>query len=352
MAETTLLKTDAMSVSAINGTADDYDSKRWRKLDQDATIEVLGLLRALPAAATASTLGQSYAVYFPKGLPGELLRRKDGFYQLTKVDEAHHFVENGVLADMKAETLAYSVFQVLSIATQQYYLHEINQQLRDLNAKLDQVLDFLYTDKACELYAEAQAIQSIYQNYASIMRHPEQRLSALQSIQRAKVLAERNAQFYMRDIRRLVEHIDKETRSLRDDLNSYTQTLRLYGICAALEIMLTQNFDESYLAWVEKDLKAHYDQHNINISNLRGFVDAAVKAMKAGKPAILGIAIGGGGVPAEVIQLQKEIDDVLGEQSPVRGFEDTVRSIQKTFSAPTEFRITAEGTVYQKAANG
>lgn len=349
MSNTTLIKLDNISVALAEDNPDLLDTRRWRKLDSDAAIELLGLLHSIPAAATALSMSQ-YKVCFPKGIPANshLLRKANGHFQPTLADENGQFVANAEILDASIQKIAYSVFQVLSIVTQQYYLHEINQQMTDLREKLDQVLDFLYTDKACELYAEAQAIQAIYQNYASIMNHPEQRIIALQTIQHAKILAERNTQFYIRDIGRLSNSVVKEVKSVRDDLNSYTQTLSLYGICSALEILLSQNFDESYLAYIEKDLKTHYDQHNMNISKLKGCVEVAAKALKNEKPAILGIQIGGAPDTAPIDALHAEITEILGDRSPVRGFEDTVRKIQTSFSTPTEYRITENGEVFQK----
>ena len=180
------------------------------------------------------------------------------------------------------------------------------------------------------------------------MQHPEQRVVALQTIQHAKILAERNTQFYIRDISRLANAVVQEYRHIRDDLNSYTQTISLYGVCSVLEIMISQNFDESLLAYIEKDLKSHYDKHNKNISELKGRVDAAVQTLKNGKPAILGIPLGAAPKVEPIEKLQAEILEILGDQSPVRGFEDTIKKIQGTLSAPAEYRITESGEVYQK----
>lgn len=348
MAEKYLMESDEMKISVADDHPDYLDTRRWRRLNSDSAVELSGMIRALPSAAHALDMSRTYTVYFPKGVSGQLLLKKNGHYQATIVNEQHKFVDNAELISNRFDAISYSVFQVLSIATQQYYLHEINQQLTDIRRKLDQVLDFLYTDKACELYAEAQAIQFIYSNYASIMQHPEQRAAALQTIQHAKILAERNTQFYIRDISRLWDHVVQEYCHIRDDLNSYTQTLSLYGVCSVLEIMISQNYDESLLVYMEKELKAHYDKHNKNIAELKGRVDAAVKTLKGGKPAILGIPIGAAPNPEPIENLQKEISEILGDQSPVRGFDDTIKNIRSMLSTPTEYRITEKGEVYQK----
>ena len=348
MAEKDLIKSDEMIISISEDNPDYWDTRRWRRLESSDAIELSGMLQAIPAAAHAFDIGRSYTVTFPKGI-GELLRKNNGHYQATLVNDQHKFVANAELVENRLQAVSYSVFQVLSIVTQQYYLHEINQQLTNLCKKLDQVLDFLYTDKACELYAEAQAIQFIYSNYASIMKHPEQRIVALQTIQHAKILAERNTQFYIRDINGLANSIVQEHRRICDDLNSYTQTISLYGVCSVLEIMISQNYDQPLLSYVESDLKSHYDKHNKNISELKGRVDGAVVTLKAGKPAaILGIQISAAPNPAPIENLQKEITEILGDQSPVRDFNDTIKRIQEAISAPAEYRIAQNGDVYQK----
>ncbi|MBQ6173667.1 MAG: hypothetical protein IJK28_03500 [Clostridia bacterium] len=351
MSDTQLIEYEGFTVSASDEEVDYLDQRRWRKLDSEASFEIVGLLQAIPMAATAFAMSKTYKVFFPKGLPGTMLKKLNGHYQPTKVNAQHRFVENAELVKMNKELVAYTVFSVLSIATQQYYLHEIYHQLSDVQKKLDEVLEFLYTDKACELFAEMQAVISVYQNFASIMRHPEQRIVALQTIQNAKILAERNTQFYIRDILRLSVSIGKEdiTDDLRERLKSYTQTVRLYGVCSEMEIMLSQNFDDSYLGYIEKDLKQHYDKCNADISNVKGRVELAENNARGGKPGFLGIGVV---VDAKAVNkindLKGDITELMGEQSPVKGFQDTVQSIKELYSRPAEYHITEGGEVYQR----
>ena len=89
--------------------------------------------------------------------------------------------------------------------TNQHYLHLISAQLNLIQTQLDHLLDFLYDDKACRIYAEVMAVMSIYRNYSSIMACNEQRIASIQTIQQAKIFAEQNIQFYYRDMNSLVD---------------------------------------------------------------------------------------------------------------------------------------------------
>lgn len=57
----------------------------------------------------------------------------------------------------------------MSIASGQYFLSEINNNLSAINQKADKILEFLYGDKKAELMSEVSFVNFAYQNYNSIM---------------------------------------------------------------------------------------------------------------------------------------------------------------------------------------
>lgn len=316
------------------------DLQKYIKLDDETASKISSLLHMLPDIISSATNGDAYRLEFPEGIAGVLAAHNDGFLAMLKDPETGKIVSQGTLYPIDGSNLLANVFSTLSVVTNQYYLHQISTQLNMIQTQLDHVLDFLYDDKACRIYAEAMAVMGIYRNYSSIMSCNEQRIASIQSIQQAKIFAEQNIQFYYRDMNNLVNKngpIDK----LRDDLHNYTQSINLYGICATTEIVLSQNYDETYLTHVENDLRAHVTQHNQSVAKLQG------KLEKSMSPAP-GLPIFQQKVDPKVKELVKEISSILGDKSPVKGFEDIIRQIRSSMTSKTEYIVEKNGAVYQR----
>lgn len=340
--KTRLIDSPSVTLDAIPDLFDFSKDGRYIKLDASSAAKISGLLQIIPGTIAGKALSGAYHVEFPKGASGVLAAHNGGFLPQLRNPETGQIVAQGTLHPLETAGAMYSLFSTLSVITNQYYLHQISSQLNFIQGQLDRVIEFQYDDKACEIYAEVVAVMGIYHNYASIMSCTEQRIASLQTIQRAKIMAERNIQFYFRDMDKLVSKSGSIDR-IRDDLNNYTQCINLYGICATTEIVLSQNYDESYLSFVENDLRAHVTQHNQSVARLQGKLDK--------KKTVPGI------VPPltakqdqNAIKLIEEISSILGEESPVKGFEDIISKIRASLTTKTEYIIEKDGTVYQKKA--
>lgn len=333
-----LIRTDFMSIEKVSESENYANSDRFIKLDSASANGVSAAIQAIPSAVVGNALSGAYRVEFPKGLSGVLVPHNGGSLAIIRDPVTKHFVGQGTLYSLSDVGMMYSVFSGLSIATGQYFMRKINDNLLDIRAKLDQVLDFLYTDKSCELYAQAQMVFGIYHNCTSIMKCSEQRIASLQTIQRAKILAERNIQFYYRDMNKLASKKDSWD-SLINDLNNYTQAVSLYGVCAVVEIVLSENYDDDFLRYIEADLKRHVEKHHEEVGQLKGMLlnqptAAAVPFMPAQKN------------DARKQNLLKLIDDLLGKDSPVKGYGEVIAQMCNNYNNKSEYRIVPDGSVY------
>jgi len=207
------------------------------------------------------------------------------------------------------------------------------------------VLDFLYNDKECEIYSETMAVLGISRNYTSIMACAEQRTASIQTIQHAKIVAERNIQFYYRDMNKLAKD-SKAVAKLREDLQYYNQVINLYGLCSTLEIVLSQNYDKAYLNYIEEDLKSHVEKHIGSVNYLKAILDGKLEDMQKAGPSFPFVA-----PPKPDPNFQKLIVDVsaiLGDDSPINGLGNTIKQIRKAFTSRTEYVIEPNGAVYRK----
>lgn len=351
----TIIDTDLVKMDKLDEHIDYNSDARFKKIDNRMATHVSGLMQYLPQIEAGKALKGTYRVEFPEGISGVLTQHGNGVLSAIKDPETGKFVGQATFVQNPTSTpIILGVFTGLSIVTSQYFLAQINNNLEEVQKKLDQVLDFLYSDKDCEIYAELQSVRTIYMNYPTIMKADEQRTASISTVQHAKVVAERNIQFYYRDMnRRIMAELegpgmplpdlinmlnDEKTKnlanSLMDDLNSYNQAINLYCICSILEIVLSQNFEESYLDFVEDDLSSHFKAHNIIIGKLDGKLAAL-----ASKKGVF-----------KLNPVLKDVQDLLGEGSPEKKYKDVIGQIRSSYNSKTEFRILEDGSIYQKIA--
>ena len=245
----TILNSDVVKLDKVNEQIDYKRDARFRQIDNRTAAQVSGLLQYLPQTIAGNALNGTFRVEFPEGISGVLVQHGNGYLSVMKDLDNGKFVGQATFVPTSnTAPMLLGMFTALSVVTSQYYLAQINQNLKEVQRKLDQVLDFLYSDKACEIYAELQAVRTIYLNYPAIMKADEQRTASIATIQHAKTVAERNIQFYYRDMnKRVMSELedkgmplpdlmnrlnDDKTKSLAygliDDLNSYNQAINLY----------------------------------------------------------------------------------------------------------------------------
>lgn len=347
-----LISTDAFELEEVDAAADYTYRGKYKLVNPTTAAHLSSLLQYIPQSAQSLAMNKAYRVEFPKGVAGTLVPHENGFLSVMR-GENGKFAGHATFVEMGDYAAMCSVFTALSVATSQYYLHQINQQLTSIQGKLNEVLEFLYSDKACEIYAEARGVYGIYLNYQSIMKCSEQRISALNTVQRAKNIAERNIQFYYRDMNgRLVgkdfkktERDDQPFDRIKDDLSNYHQAMNLFGLCSLMEIVLSQNFDTGYLKYIQEDLKQHIDTHNITIGNLNGKLQAKLMEKPEGK--LVGI-FAKTDDSEKINILVEEATSLLSENSPIRKFEAIIKNIESEYTTHAEYRILGDGTVYQK----
>lgn len=350
-----IIDNNVVKLNRVDEAIDYKTDARFRQIDNRTAAQVSGLLQYLPQAAAGNALKGTFRVEFPQGISGALVQHGNGYLSVMKEPDNGKFVGQATFIPTSESAPALlGLFTALSVVTSQYFLAQINQNLEEVQKKLDQVLNFLYSDKECEIYAEMQAVRTIYVNYPAIMNAAEQRTASIATIQHAKIVAERNIQFYYRDMnKRVMAELedrgmplpdlmnrlnDDKTKSLAygliDDLNSYNQAINLYSICSILEIVLSQNFEDSYLDFIEEDLTSHFKAHNIIIGKLDGKLTALANKKGAGK----------------LSSVMKDVQDLLGEGSPEKKYKDIIGQIRTSYNSKSEYRILEDGTVYQKIA--
>lgn len=140
----------------------------------------------------------------------------------------------------------------------QFFLAQINRELKTMNQNIDKILEFLYSDKKAELISEVSFVKSAYQNYSSIMEHEHQRFATLVNLQEAKKVAIKDIEFYMSDLDSASNtKSGSDITFLVDKMVQIKECLelvmQLYSMSSLLEIYYAQNYNSDYISNIEEN---------------------------------------------------------------------------------------------------
>lgn len=268
------------------------DKIRYKKLELSPSqkIHVSALMQQMQMAAVAGQMAHAYVVVFPKGLPKVLTELRQGGYG-TMIRENGKFVGTASLYAMSAQAFALSVLTAMSAVSGQYFLSRINGELKIINQKLDEILDFLYGDKKAELLSELNFTKYAFQNYNSIMAHEYQRVATITNLQESKKIAMKDIEFYLADLEDEKTKLEKAFQIKK----CLDLAMQLYFMSGLLEVYYTQNCDLSYTQYLREDMSTFIEKCNSRILS----IFSALKGRKAGI--------------ANAINKKKSIDDEAEE---------------------------------------
>ncbi|HBI86069.1 MAG TPA: hypothetical protein DDX71_07290 [Ruminococcus sp.] len=249
------------SIQPHTAATDFRNKDRFAKLD--LTKAQLSLLsqQIMPAIA-ADTLASAYCVRFPQGVPHTLMQYKTGGFGTPIMGDAG-IVGHASLHPLAAQAAVMGVFSVMSVATGQYFLTQINNHLDKMSQKIDKILAFLYGNKKAELISEISYIQYAQQCYSSIMQHDAQRTASIAGIQAANKVAMKDIEFYLYDLLGTVQHekdLKVQAEKAMQIVDSLQLSIQLYVMSSILEVYYSENYDDQYLAYLESSVSEYVDK--------------------------------------------------------------------------------------------
>lgn len=299
----------------------------------------------LPTVATGA-MANAYVVKFPEGLPHTLTALNQGGVG-SMIRENGKFVGSASFYSMSTQAAIMGTFTAMSIASGQYFLSQINNEMRMMNMKLDEILEFLYGDKKAELMAEMSFIKYAYENYSSIMCHEQQRIATITSLQEAKKVAMKDIEFYINDLETTVSSKMKDYAELESRTEKSFQikeslelSQQLFVMSSMMEVYFAQNQDPEYLDSIEKDMLAYIDKCDKRMLGSFSALKGAINGYKAR--------------PMEKIDksvCEKRVSNLVdslngGEEAEMR---KAVRSALHASAKKAEYYLSQEGEVFIKA---
>lgn len=216
------------------------DSTRFKKVEfpEQAGLAANSLLQLVPAQAAADAVSNMYVLRFPKGIHGALLNLNQGGQSTTMVDATGHFAGTASLYKVDpASVAAFQMFSVASFATGQYFLADISSKLTEVNRKLDDLLVFLQASKRTELLSELTFVKYALANYSTIMLSEPQRMATIGNLQRAKIKAVADIEFYTEQLEDSVgaKTNENQARTVLQNKQGIDLASQLYAISTIME---------------------------------------------------------------------------------------------------------------------
>lgn len=267
---------------------DIINNTRYKQIDlKESAVRINEIFQQVPNLVEASKLNKAYIMKIPDGLHGELLHLRQGGYSSALYDNGQ-ITGTGSLYSMKLDAVLISAFSVLSIATGQFFLSNISRQLKEINGKLTEILDFLYSDKLCELEAQYEFLKYAYENYLDIMNSEIQRTATLCNIQNIKKSVYKDILFFTKKISVLFENQSSKKRAdverMYGNYFSFRANLKysliLYCSSCILETFYAQNFSKNYLIWLKENMQKVISECQGMMDKSEGKMDSCLKECK------------------------------------------------------------------------
>ena len=335
-------------IKPCEGVVDLEDTSRYTRLTLSAgqKMQMSAFLQQMPHALASGALSKAYTVTFPEGLPHTLTALKQGGYgSMIRVN--NQFAGSAAFYPIATQAAALGAFTAMSAVTGQYFLAQINGELRIVKQKLDEILDFLYGDKKAELMAEISFVKYAHSNFSTIMMHEDQKKATITSLQAAKKVAMKDIEFYLSDLDSTTKKKAKDYDDLRSVKNkalriknSIEMSRQLYVVSGLLELYYSQNYEKEYIDYVENDMISYVNKCDSRIlsglSSIQGkLTDYKLKPLEKANDR-----------EAIIKEIATEIEPYKdGNDSPIRvAIEKSLRALHKK----AEYYVDNTGNIYMK----
>lgn len=305
------------------------------------------MFSSLPAAfsAVAQTTGKSKVLYeaiYSTGI-GNKLSIKNGITYGNIVNGKGTIVDRVAFKQVgntaQAASSASMMFMALAIMA-------VNKALKDISANQKEIINFLEVDKQTQLKGDLIVLSDIIGDYQHNWNNEQYRANREMQVLDIKRSAEQNILFYREMIekklgKKTIIHLDttKVLNDIQTKFRYYKLALYLYAFSSFLDIMLLENFDESYLNSVGEKINnysAEYDSfYSKSLEDVEKYASSSLQSR-----ALQGIAIAGkfagkqiGKIPDKDNKLKVDDKLILGSDRLGKFNEESIGKTVDSFSS-------------------
>lgn len=254
--------------------------KKVFKVDKDLYGQCNQFLKLIPKACLNSYNGKVFRAHFDDGLG--VLQEAAGpgnYFRGNVVGKNGKFAQSVKWEKLSsAPQVVGGIFTVMSVASGQYFLAEINKDLRKIEREVHQVYQFLENDKKSKLIANEEFLKGIQNSVFSISNNAVQQTATVITIQNIKLNALADIDFYKIQLGNAYARYSKKTKAdevieinkeLGQNIYQYWYALYIYCFSSYLEPVVAKNSDPNYLKTITDDLPSRLKDFNESFDELQ-----------------------------------------------------------------------------------
>lgn len=303
-----------------------------------------------------------YRVIFPAGLPHTLMQYKTGGFGTPIVGEKGGIVGHASLQSVQPQIMLEMTFALMAAATQQYYLASIDSKLSIISRNTNQILDFLYGEKASDLASEISFVRYVADNFTELALSAETRTATLASLQESYKTAVKNIDFYLREIQVRAHRFGAKSSEDVKNIHEFLEMCRnlemsrqLLVLSRILESALIGNFSKSYEKYILDEVILLSNRCNNQLNSCFGSIhNQAASLAKAAANNPFGNDLLGGllGQPAKPgTELKKALDQLNKLEEEYRSDSDSfdrqcLENFLKQFHQEAKILVDTQGNCY------
>lgn len=349
----------AFEITPCESVFDFSDSSRFTKLTLTPAqkLHISALTQYIPSAIASGVMSQSYMAKFPEGLPHTLTALSQGGYGSMIRGADGKFVGSASFYAMSQQAALMGAFTAMALVSGQYFLTQINKEMRMMAMELNDILEFLHGDKKAELISEMSFIKYAYQNYSSIMTHEYQRIATISNLQEARKVAMKDIEFYIGKLDGLLDEpiknitqIDTKVMEVSRYKDELELSQQLFIMSSIMEAYFSQNQDPEYLETIEKEMLAYTKKCNDRLLGYFGELKRCIVNLPTNLPANLLGKMAKSSDENKAEELKRVIDTNTNSLRNGGGSitQEVIHASLYALKKPAECYINSDGEVYMK----
>jgi hypothetical protein len=269
--------------------SEEYDS--YKKISDDDFAKINACFQNVPLKSIndGNYYSGTYKVVYDKGL-GVLQRSaKDPTLfraNIVAPGTNNEITGQALLQELNPSEIISNIFNVTSIATNQYFLARIDNKLESVEKIANKIQSWLEIDKGSQLWADGEYLKEVLDTQY-ISNNESLRQATLVNVQSRRIAALSNIKLYYEQLQNLNLKSTKDNfKELTVKLNEFVNYLSkfwysvyLYELAYYLEVYLSNNTESSFLQKVisemEKIVNMYQEEYDIFRGLIYKYIDEA-----------------------------------------------------------------------------
>lgn len=287
---------DAVGVRVVTElTKFNPEQDGYIKVDKKISGRVDAVLQQLPVLLNKATYGGDvYKVIYDKGLG--VLQKSAQYPGMLLGNVVEPTANNRIKDVARLQELAVGpqivggIFTAMSMVTGQYFMAQVNNNLRKIEESIESVRKFLEDDKRSKLQSEEEFLKMTQKTMQFILQNELQKQSTITSIQKIRIDSLAGINFYKMQINDLkdlsakkdkAEEVIKNIQEICFMISEYWYSLYLYCYASYLEPIVAENYDTDYLNMVKQDMDEKCEQYKSDYRKWKKMLDEYIATAKA-----------------------------------------------------------------------